>query len=192
MKLWLFALAVFTLAALPEIAKAGDSDSVEVTVTIEPVMEVEWEGGSLEIKFNLNWLNVLKGYKKHSEYGDLYWWSNVDDWVITTTRTEWSPAPDEDAELALWVRWGFPPENDDEAEPPNPDPELYPDLGLYEWDPVPAPSEDWGGDIIWIDGSNYGAGSGVFADVDWLATWYPCYLNKGKYTSVVTISISAG
>jgi len=144
-------------------------EQVEVSVSIEPILIVEYTGDP-NIYFEIDAGDLDEGSEGQVNLGNINWWSNVAPWKILIERTEWDTNDgDEDLEFWLQVKYG-PPDNDD-------------------WTTVPV-NTDPGAPAVWINGST--AGSGTYWGVDWKIKDLTWDMEPGTYWCTVTISIVAG
>jgi len=167
-------------------ALAADCDDVQVTVTIDEVLAVEYTGSS-NITFNVTAEDLDNGSMTNHDWGDLNWWANTAPWAIWVMRTHWTPDDlgnyGSDGGVKLQVKLhdgGNPPGGPWYTVPDDDDPEWEGDNGR-KWLTSAWYQEYWGESPI---------GSGTFPDLEWKLKHLDWSVPPGTYTGTVTFTIS--
>jgi len=183
----LLLLALLLMLTVAPAARASGTDSVEISVTINEILVVEYVGDD-PVEFDVTADDLNEHSKALINQGSINWWSNTAPWTVYVKRTCWDLENyGEDGGVELQVKYG-PPDYDDGQ----------------NWQLVGCedhhPSYDHDGEawvepygFPWLfspDGDDDGIGNGTYTGIDWKVKKLDWNIPPDTYTCTVTFTIA--
>ncbi len=183
----LLLLALLLMLTVAPAARASGTDSVEISVTINEILVVEYVGDD-PVEFDVTADDLNEHSKALINQGSINWWSNTAPWTVYVKRTCWDLENyGEDGGVELQVKYG-PPDYDNGQ----------------NWQLVGCedhhPSYDHDGEawvepygFPWVfspDGDDDGIGNGTFTGIDWKVKKLDWNIPPDTYTCTVTFTIA--